>query len=283
MPSFNHGPDNARLVYDVYGEGTRTVVLLPGLLFSRRMHEPLAKALARRGNRVITLDVLGHGDSDRPSDMWRYSMTEFGREAIALLDHLEIDEAIFGGTSLGANITLEVCSLAPDRVRGAVIEMPVLDNALAACAVAFTPLIVGMTYGERLWRAATLPARLVPRGRLPLLADLLVGWAGQDPGPSGAVMQGLFFGRIAPHRDERATFEMPAIVLGHPRDPIHPFSDADRLADEMPNARLIEAGSFFEMRVAPRRLTDEICAFVDECWKPKPATGKAPRARRAAS
>jgi hypothetical protein len=31
-----------RLVYDEYGSGDRVVVLLPGLLFSRRMHTPLA-------------------------------------------------------------------------------------------------------------------------------------------------------------------------------------------------------------------------------------------------
>jgi pimeloyl-ACP methyl ester carboxylesterase len=272
MPTFRYGPENARLAYDSYGEGTRTVVLLPGLLFSKRMHEPLARALAEGGNRVLCLDVLGHGDSDRPRDMWRYSMTEFGREVVALLDHLGIDEAVVGGTSLGANATLEVCSLAPERVRGAIIEMPVLDNALVGCAIAFTPLIMGLTFGERLWRAATLPARLIPQRRLPLLAGLLVDWMAQDPGPSGAVLQGLFFGRIAPHRDERATFEMPAVILGHPSDPIHPFSDADRLASEMPNARLIEAGSFFEMRLSPHRLTEEIRTFVDECWKPKPAT-----------
>ena len=42
------------------------------------------RALADRGNRVVTLDLLGHGRSDRPPDMWRYSMTTFGAEVIAL-------------------------------------------------------------------------------------------------------------------------------------------------------------------------------------------------------
>jgi pimeloyl-ACP methyl ester carboxylesterase len=44
----------------------RNLVLMPGLLFPTRMHEPLATALADRGNRVITLDLLGHGESDQP-------------------------------------------------------------------------------------------------------------------------------------------------------------------------------------------------------------------------
>src|SRR5881397_3307960 len=140
MPSFRHG--GQRLAYDIYGEGSRNLVLLPGLLLPRWMHDPLARDLAGRGNRVITFDLLGHGESDKPRDMWRYSMPIFGRQVVALLDHLEIDEAVIGGTSLGANTTLEVASLAPARLRGMVLEMPVLDNALLGCAIAFTPLLV---------------------------------------------------------------------------------------------------------------------------------------------
>ena len=46
------------------------------------------------------------------------------------MDHLEIEEAVVMGTSLGANTALEIASAAPERLRGMVIEMPVLDNAL---------------------------------------------------------------------------------------------------------------------------------------------------------
>ena len=95
-----------RLVYDEYGSGDRLVVLLPGLLFSRKMHRPLAETLAEDGHRVICLDLLGHGDSDRPPEMTSYGMQAFGRQAIALLDHLEVEQAVIGGTSLGANATL---------------------------------------------------------------------------------------------------------------------------------------------------------------------------------
>ncbi|HEY4098408.1 MAG TPA: alpha/beta fold hydrolase, partial [Baekduia sp.] len=72
MPHFLHG--DHRLAYTVYGAGPRTTVLLHGLLLSQKMHRPLAKTLARRGNRVVTLDLLGHGQSDRPRDMTAYSM-----------------------------------------------------------------------------------------------------------------------------------------------------------------------------------------------------------------
>ena len=266
---FEHG--GQRLAYETYGDGPKLTVLLHGLLFSSRMHDELARALAERGHRVVTLDLLGHGASDRPTDMWRYSMTEFGREVVALLDHLDAEEAVVMGTSLGANATLEVASLAPERLRGMVVEMPVLDNALLGCAVAFTPLMLGLTFGAPAARALARAARLVPSSRLPWQAGILVDWVAQDPEPSAAVIQGLFFGRTAPHREERRTFDMPALVIGHRHDIIHPFSDAGMLADELPNGRLLQANSIVELRLAPERLTNEIAAFLDDCWKPKAA------------
>ncbi len=276
MPTFTHA--GQKLSYAVYGEGTRNFVLMPGLLLPSRMHEPLATALAERGHRVITFDPLGHGESDRPRDMWRYSMPIFAREVVALLDHLSLDEAVVGGTSLGANITLEVASLAPSRLRGMVIEMPVLDNALLACAIAFTPLLIALTFGKPLTQQLGRAARRVPRvfGHYP---NVGLDWVSQDPGPSAALLQGLFFGRTAPPRDDRKTFATPALVLGHPRDAIHPFSDAKMLAEELPNSRLIEADSIFELRLRPGRLTNEIASFLDDCWRPQ----RAGQRRRAAS
>src|SRR3954453_9819164 len=273
---FEHG--DHELAYEVYGDGPRLTVLLHGLLFSGRMHQQLARALADRGHRVVTLDLLGHGASDRPTDMWRYSMTEFGREVVALLDHLEAEEAVVMGTSLGANATLEVASLAPERLRGMVIEMPVLDNALLSCALAFTPLLVSLTFGEPVMRFVQRAARAIPERALPWLVNVGLDALRQDPGPSAAVLQGLFFGRIAPHRSERRTFEAPALVIGHRRDPVHPFSHAGMLADELPHGRLLEAESIVELRFSPERLTNEIAAFLDECWVPRVRAGGRRRA-----
>jgi pimeloyl-ACP methyl ester carboxylesterase len=277
VETFAH--EDRRLAYRIYGDGPRLVVLLHGLLLNQRMHDPLARALAERGNRIVTLDLRGHGDSDRSADMWRYGMGFFAQDVVALLDHLGADEAVVGGTSLGANTTLEVASLAPERLRGMVIEMPVLDNALLACAVAFTPLMVALTVGEPAMKAVSRVTRLIPERGVPWAANVLLDTVRQDPAPSAAVLQGIFSGRTAPHRSERRTFTTPALVIGHHRDPVHPFSDAGLLAEELPNARLLEASSILELRIAPDRLTDEIADFIDECWRPRPAQ----RARRRAA
>jgi pimeloyl-ACP methyl ester carboxylesterase len=268
-----------RLAYTTYGEGPRVIVLVHGLLLNQRMHAVLAQALADRGNRAVTLDLLGHGRSDRPPDMWRYSMTTFGEQVIALLDHLEVDEAVVLGTSLGANTALEAACLAPDRLRGTVIEMPVLEHALLGCALAFTPLMVALTAGAPAMRLLSAVTRRIPP--LPWQADIVLDTVRQAPEPSAAVLQGLFFGRVAPHRSERRRLETPSLVIGHQYDAVHPFSDAGMLVDELPNGRLLQASSILELRLAPERLTNEIAAFVDDCWRPQPA--KRPARRRRAS
>lgn len=260
---FKH--EGHRLVFDEYGKGDRPIVLMPGLLFNRKMHRPLAEELAGRGHRVLCLDLLGHGDSDRPKEMWEYSMATFGGQALGLLDHLDIDQAVLGGTSLGANSALEAATRDQSRVKGLLIEMPVLDNALLGCAIGFTPLLVSLTFGAPITRPLSRAARLVPR-RGPLLGKMLLDWVSQDPKPSASVLQGLFFGRVAPPREVRRTLAAPTLVIGHPRDPIHPFSDADMLVKELPQARLVDASSIVELRVSPERLTGEIADFVDDCW-----------------
>ena len=266
MPEFEY--DGHRISYDDYGAGERPIVLIHGLLMNRRMFDRLGPAMAAQGNRVIALDLLGHGRSDRPTEMSVYSMTFFARQVEALLDHLEIEEAVVGGTSLGANVTLELSYLSPKRVRAMMVEMPVLDNALLAVAVIFTPIMLGLRFGEPLLKLVAAAARRVPRTN-PLI-DIGLDVVRQDPAPSTAVLEGLFLGSSAPHHQFRVEMTQPTLVIGHHADPLHPFSDSGMLAEELPNARLVEASSILEWRIAPERLDDELARFLDEVWEGAP-------------
>jgi pimeloyl-ACP methyl ester carboxylesterase len=268
-----------RLAYTEFGDGKRWVLLMPGLLVPALMQEHLATALAASGAHVLTLDPLGHGQSDRPDSMTEYSIESFARDAVALLDHLDIDEAIVGGTSLGANVTLEIAHGAPTRVRGMVVEMPVLENGLVASVIAFGPLLVALHFGGRLMRPVAAGLRRVPRRIVPFWGNIALDVVRQEPGPSAALLQGLFFSHIAPHSAQRRQLTMPALVIGHHIDPVHPFSDAGMLMKELPDARLVEASNILELRLRPDRLTAEIAAFVAECWAPR-AVAKSRRQRR---
>jgi pimeloyl-ACP methyl ester carboxylesterase len=254
--------ESHRIEYDEYGEGERLLVLVHGLLMNRRMYERLAPELARRGNRVVCVDLLGHGRSDRPEDLRLYSMPLFARQVAALLDHLGEEAAVVGGTSLGANVGLELAVRHPARTRGLFIEMPVLDNALPAVAAAFAPLLLGLRLARPAFEAASVLTSAIPRTHR--LADIGLDWLRQRPGPSGAVLEGLLLGETAPHREERRAIRLPALIVGHPRDPLHPFSDAGMLAEELPGARLVEAASIVEWQLRPGRLDAELSAFLAE-------------------
>lgn len=253
-----------RLAYREYGSGPRAIVLTHGLLMDGRMYSGLAPALAEAGHRVITADMLGHGDSDHPHDMTVHSMSQYGADVIALCDHLGIAQAVVGGTSLGANVSLEAAVLAPERIRALVIEMPVLEHGLGGAAAVFVPLALALRLSQGLMRLVSGVTRAIPRTHF--LVDVLIDFIRRDPAASLAVLDGLTFGRVAPPRDLRRKLRHPTLVIGHQRDVIHPFSDAELLARELPGARLVEASSIYEWRIAPARLDAELAGFLDDVW-----------------
>jgi len=254
--------DEDRVEYTEYGGGEKWVVLIHGQLMPRRMHEPLARAIAGEGFHVVTVDLLGHGRSDRPDDPVLYSMHAFGEQVIALLDHLGAAQAVIGGTSLGANVSLEVADTAPKRVQGLLLEMPVLDNALEAGIIAFAPLMFAARFVPLSITGVRMAAQMVPRGVVPFWAGIVLDTLNQRPASMAAVIHGIFFGRVAPGRKLRRQIQAPALVVGHPRDPIHPSADAAMLAEEMPNARFVEAKGILEWRRRPDRLNQEAIEFV---------------------
>jgi len=108
--------------------------------------------------------------------------------------------------------------------------------------------------------------RRVPRTHF--YVDTFLDFVRRDPAASLAVLDGLLFGRIAPPVHDRRRLLQAALVVGHPSDPIHPFSDADRVARELVNARLVRARSIAEWRIHPGKLDRELLRFLDDVWVP---------------
>ena len=232
---FDSGSGKERLEYTEYGAGPHWVVLLPGQLMPRRMHQPLARALAGEGLHVVTLDLLGHGRSDHPADPLVYSTTAFGDQVVALLDHLGAKQAVIGGTSLGANVSLEVAADHPERVKGLIVEMPLLDNALEAGIVAFVPVMFAARFAPFTVNGLRLLTRPIPRGLVPFWAGIALDTMDQRADSVAATLHGVIFGRIAPSSRQRRTITAPALHRrppGRPDPPLRRLGDARRGADE---------------------------------------------------
>ena len=256
-----------RLVYDEYGEGDRVVVYMHGLLIDSELNRGIAHALAARGNRVILLDLLGHGRSDKPEHASAYRIDTYADQVFALADELRIERPVLGGMSLGANVSLFAASRRPDRVRGLVLEMPVLEWAVPPSALLFASLLLLLHYGRTPARWLTSLVRSIPSTPWASVNGLLHG-AGLPPEVMTAILHGVLVGPVGPTYEERAAIDVPAVVLAHGNDLIHPFDDAAKLAADLPRAQLVRARSPIELRLRPDRLTDVIATFLEELWAP---------------
>src|SRR5262245_55045854 len=148
-----------RLGYEIHGAGERVVVLTNGLLLDAGVNRQLARTLATHGFRVVLLDLLGHGTSDKPQHATQHRMDRYARQVIALLDELHVARAAVGGVSLGANVALHAAVQAPHRMAALLIEMPVLEWATPAAASLFVPLLLAVSFAPSMRRGVSASVR----------------------------------------------------------------------------------------------------------------------------
>jgi pimeloyl-ACP methyl ester carboxylesterase len=259
--------DGHRLVYEVHGDGPRVFVFLHGLLLDAALNRSIARRLAAEGHRVVLLELLGHGRSDKVMHATEHRLEFHAAHVVALLDHLGLEQAVVGGTSLGANVALQVAVQSPERVRAMVLEMPVLERGAVAAAAQFTPALLALRYGWRVLRPLTRLAARLPRTDTPV--DAFLELASTDPRATAAVLHGLFAGPGCPPAVPRRRLAHPTLVIGHRGDLLHPMNDAAALAGELPNATLVRAWSVVEARTFPARMTSAIDGFLSDVWAPR--------------
>lgn len=107
-------------VRDVGPRDAPAILLVHCYTCSLRYWQRLEPLLAR-DRRVISVDLLGHGDSEKPTDADAYSM-EHQADAIAeALAELDAPPAVAVGQSLGGPVVTALADRHPERVRGLVI------------------------------------------------------------------------------------------------------------------------------------------------------------------
>jgi len=250
------------LVYDVYGSSSSPVVVyLHGLLLDAELNRGIAQALAEQGYRVVLLDLLGHGRSDKPTHASTYRIDSYADQVMALLDHLGVEKAVLGGISLGANVSLFAATRYPERTRALILEMPVLERAVPAAAAVFVPMLLAAHYGRRVMNVTSGLMGRIPRTRIGPLNSVLNALS-VSPDATSAVLHGVLVGPVPPTQEQRRSIEVPTLVLAHRNDVIHPFDDAVGLVGRMPNGVLVRARSPLELRLRPKRLTAAIVAFL---------------------
>ena len=108
---------NTVISYSDIGTGT-AVILLHGFLENKTMWEDFTPSIAKK-NRVISIDLLGHGETDCLG--YIHSMEENAEIVKAILSHLRIRKAIFIGHSMGGYVALAFAELYPKNLKGIVL------------------------------------------------------------------------------------------------------------------------------------------------------------------
>lgn len=258
--SFEH--DGHRLAYEVYGpESGEPIILVHGILLNTHCNRDVAAWLSAEGYRVILLDLLGHGRSDKPIKAAEHRVDFYAEQVLGLMDHLGIETAVLGGLSLGAITALTVACAAPNRVRALLLEMPVAESGVPAAALFLVPLMLTTHYARPAWRLLTRFMRWLPESPYPLLNSAIV--AGRsDPEVIRAILHGVLVGPIVPSQRRRRHVQQPTLVIGHAGDPLHALADARALRRHMPNAEVLVARSLIELRTKPERLRPDILEFL---------------------
>ncbi|WP_295043790.1 alpha/beta hydrolase [uncultured Paracoccus sp.] len=127
MVEFFTANDGARLAYSDQGAGL-AVLCLAGLTRNMGDFDYVASHLA--GVRLIRMDYRGRGQSDYTGAA-TYTVPQEGKDALTLLDHLEIERAAVLGTSRGGLIGLLLAAVAHDRLLGLCLNDvgPVIEQA----------------------------------------------------------------------------------------------------------------------------------------------------------
>ncbi len=242
--------DGQRLFYEVYGEGEETIFLLPtwSLLHSR--HWKMQIPYLARHFRVLTMDGLGNGRSDRCRDPRRYGAAEFARDFLAVMDASGTERAVTASLSTGAQYQLELARLAPERVAGAAFVGPLFPYTPSHWSVLLHPRSASLsprvpTVAHRWWGrmnpahwredypefANWFISRCFPEPHSTKAIEDGVGWAlDTDSETLAASGYGKLHGDRRTLRELARNLDCPVLVVSGERDKITPPRDARALA-----------------------------------------------------
>lgn len=250
MPTFT-APDGVSIAYDDTGPaGATPLLLIHG--FSSNRDEAWKRtgwyaAIQQRGQRLIALDLRGHGESGKPHDPDAYSRGTLAGDILGLLDHLGVEWANVVGYSMGARLALTLALFAPERlgylvlggVGARLFDPPPPGDPMAEAMEAADPA----TIGDPLMRSFRQFADEQGEDRLALAAFVRA--------PAAVVS-----------RDDLAGVRAPTLVAAGSRDDL--AGDPRVLADAIPNGRAITLAGCDHFNAIPHGLLKAaVFDFVD--------------------
>lgn len=193
------------------------------------------------GIRRLTLECRGHGNSEL-GDPARLSIASFEADALALLDHLGVTQAIVGGISLGAAISMRLAALHPERVASLILARPAWVIGPSSTMAPYLEI------AESMKKFGATEAALHFEGSAGLAAVAAVSPDNASslksfftrPNPESTIALLSSIPKDSPGVDEAriAKIAVPTLIIANDHDYVHPLAYANRLKQILPNATL---------------------------------------------
>lgn len=116
--------DSVPISFEVHGEGEPALVFVHGWSGNRSGWRYQVEVFSK-DQEVVALDLAGYGASGNNRGSW--TMQSFAEDVAAVVNALEIDNAVLIGHSMGASVVVNAALLMPDRVIG-VVAVDVFQN-----------------------------------------------------------------------------------------------------------------------------------------------------------
>lgn len=253
------------------GEGV-PLVLLHGLGSSCRDWERNIETY-RVGRRVITPDLRGFGQSDRPPGPHRPE--DYAADVLALMDELGVDRFDLLGYSMGGAAAFQLVVDSPERVRKLILVNTTpsfeIDSWRARWEAWMRLTVVRFVGMDRM--AKIIAGRLFPKPEQEELRALtLERYGANDKASYLAALHGLIGWTV---KDQLGALDVPTLVIAADQD-YTPLEVKEAYVAEMPRAELvvIEDSRHGTPMDQPERFDAAVVEFLER--SAPPATAHSP-------
>jgi len=222
------------------------------------------------GIRLLAFDFRAHGQTEPLGPVHKISLATFADDLAAFLDHLHIEQAVTGGISMGAAVTINFALRYPGRVLGLVqarpawFEGPNRENGRKCTYIAELLRNLGPERGKAEFEQSDMFHKVLAEA--PNAAESLLG---QFDNPQAVERRGRLE-RIpldAPYESlgQLAAITVPTLVLANRQDPIHPFFFGEAIADAITGSEFHEITSkSVSVEQHNRGMQLHLCGFLQQ-------------------
>lgn len=269
--------EGGAVAFDDTGGAGPIVLGIPGMGDLRSEYRRLKPILRQAGMRIVTMDVRGFGET---SSQWDdYSARAIGRDAVAIIRHLDAGPAFILGNSFAAGSALWAAKEAPSLVKGVALLGPIVRD-LPLSTVQQLALKIGFAGPWRIWFWTTYWTSLFTKQRAPDHAEVKRAIARnlKEPGRMDALLKMLSLSKAdtAAILDDSA---VPALVVMGTNDPdfSDPGAEAEMLAAQLnAEAMMVEGAGHYPHVEAADAVGRRIAAFINAGRSLHRTSGAAP-------